>query len=114
MAHNGVTAPNPHAPRATANRPAPLKRVHSPRAGALELGWRIQWERVLLGVLKPWLAHQSRFAVAATPLADSTPSDHDGPNAPATGRSVYVITHPATRQMRHPRWFGGAWPDPDG
>ncbi|MDC0541427.1 hypothetical protein OAO50_07140, partial [Paracoccaceae bacterium] len=111
---NGVTAPNPHAPRATANRPAPLKRVHSPRAGALELGWRIQWERVLLGVLKPWLAHQSRFAVAATPLADSTPSDHDGPNAPATGRSVYVITHSATRQMRHPRWFGGAWPDSDG
>ena len=43
------------------------------------------------------MAHQSWFAVAATPLADSTPSDHDSPNAPATARSVYVIAHPAAR-----------------
>ncbi|MBT7447774.1 MAG: hypothetical protein HN797_08455 [Tateyamaria sp.] len=68
----------------------------------------------MFGVLKPWLAHQVRSVVAATPLANSTPSDHDSLNAPATARSVYVIAHPAARPMCHPRWFGGAWPDSDG
>ena len=48
-------------------------------------------------LLKVWMAHQSWFAVAATPLADSTPSDHDSPNVPATARLVYVIAHPAAR-----------------
>ena len=61
-----------------------------------------------------WRDFQALSDVAATPLADSTLSDHDSPNPPATARSVYVITHPATRPMCHPRWFGGPWPDPDG
>ena len=48
-------------------------------------------------------------AVVATPLAVSTPSDHDSPNAPATVRSVYVIAHPAARPLRlAPRFWGGA------
>ena len=34
----GVTAPKPDASRAVASRPRPFKRVHGPRAGALELG----------------------------------------------------------------------------
>ena len=38
--------------------------------------------------------------VAATLLADSTPSDHDSPNARATARSVFVIAHPAARPIR--------------
>jgi hypothetical protein len=54
-----------------------------------------------------WLARQPRSAVAATPLADSTLSDHDSPNAPATARSVYVIAHPAARPLRLvPRFWG--------
>jgi len=52
------------------------------------------------GVLKPWLAHQVRSVVAATPLANSTPSDHDSPNVPATARSFYVIAHPAALPAR--------------
>ena len=40
-----------------------------------------------------WLAHQVWSVVAATPLADSTQSDHESPNAPAIARSVYVIAH---------------------
>ena len=48
-------------------------------------------------LLKPWLDHQPQFSVAATPLAVSTPSDHDSPNAPATARSVYVFAHTAVR-----------------
>ena len=55
---------------------------------------------VLFGVLKPWLAHQVRSVVAATPLANSTPSDHDSPNVPATARSFYVIAHPAALPAR--------------
>jgi hypothetical protein len=57
-----------------------------------------------------WLAHQMRSVVAATPLADSAPSDHDSPNAPATARSVYVIAHPAARPTRlAPRFWGALW-----
>ena len=60
-------------------------------------------------MLKPWMAHQVRSAVAAKPLADSTPSDHDSPNAPATARSVYVIAHTAARPARlAPRFWCGA------
>ncbi len=56
-----------------------------------------------------WLAHQPQFSVATTPLADSTPSDHDSSNAPATARSVYVIAHPAARPLRlAPRFWGEA------
>ena len=47
-----------------------------------------------------WLAHQVRSAVAAKPLSDSTASDHDSPNVPATARSVYVIVHPAAQPAR--------------
>ena len=54
-----------------------------------------------------WLAHEPRSAVAAKPLADSTPSDHDSPNAPATVRSVYVIGHPAARPLVHRPRSGG-------
>ena len=35
---------------------------------------------------------------AANPLEDSTPSDHDSPNAPATVRSVYVFAHTAATE----------------
>ena len=45
-----------------------------------------------------WPDHQPQPAVAATPLADSTPSDHDSPNAPATVRSVYVFAHTAATE----------------
>ena len=45
-----------------------------------------------------WPDHQPRSAVAATPLADSTDSDHDSPNAPATVRSVYVFAHTAATE----------------
>ena len=48
-----------------------------------------------------WLDHQPRSAFAETPLTDSALSDHDSPYAPATTRSVYVITPPATRPPRH-------------
>ena len=64
------------------------------------MGWWTHWGGVLFGVLKPWLAYQVRSVVAATPLANSTPSDHDSLNAPATARSVYVIVHPAARPTR--------------
>ena len=58
-----------------------------------------------------WLDYQPRSAVAATPLAVSTPSDHDSPNAPTTARSVYVIAHPAARPLRlAPRFWVGLWP----
>jgi hypothetical protein len=68
----------------------------------------------LFGVLKPWLAYQVRSVVAATPLADTTPSDHDSPNAPATARSVYVIVHPAVRPSRCiPRSGGLLRPTPN-
>ena len=33
-----------------------------------------------------WLDHQARSVVAATPLADSTPSDQDSPKEPVTAR----------------------------
>ena len=47
--------------------------------------------------------------VAATLLADSTPSDHDSPNARATARSVFVIAHTAAQPARlAPRVWGGA------
>tara|TARA_B100000780_G_scaffold265100_1_gene220263 strand:- start:146 stop:487 length:342 start_codon:yes stop_codon:yes gene_type:complete len=36
--------------------------------------------------------------VAATPLAGSTSSDHDSPNATATALSVYVIVRPAATE----------------
>ena len=39
--------------------------------------------------------------VAAKPLEDSMPSDHDSANAPATASSVYVIVHLAARPTRH-------------
>jgi hypothetical protein len=53
--------------------------------------------------------------VAATPLADSMPSDHDSPNAPATARSVYVIAHTAARPLRLvPRFWGVTAADPEG
>jgi hypothetical protein len=48
-----------------------------------------------------WLAHQLWSVIAETPLADSAPSDHDNPNAPATARSVYVIAHPVVRLPCH-------------
>ena len=55
-----------------------------------------------------WLVHRVRSAVAAKPLADSTPSDHESSNAPANARSVYVIAHPAARPLRlAPRFWGG-------
>jgi hypothetical protein len=54
-----------------------------------------------------WLAHQVRSVIAETPLADSKPSDHDSPNAPAPARSVYVIAHPAARPTRHGPRFSG-------
>ena len=45
---SAVTAPNPHSPKATANRSRPpFRRVHGPRAGALELGRWVHWEGVL-------------------------------------------------------------------
>ena len=61
-----------------------------------------------------WPDHQPRSAVAAKPLSDSTASDHDSPNAPATARSVYVIAHPAARRRRRSsrlRWKNclGSW-----
>ena len=67
---------------------------------------------VLFGVLKPWLAHQVLSVVAATPVANSTPSDHDSPNAPATARSVYVIAHLAVRHPPHAPWSGVTAPSP--
>ena len=45
-----------------------------------------------------WLDYQPQPAVAATPLADSTSSDHDSPNATATALSVYVIVRPAATE----------------
>ena len=47
-----------------------------------------------------WLAHPVRSQVATTPLAASTPSDHDSPNAPTTARSVYVVAYPAAQPAR--------------
>ena len=58
-----------------------------------------------------WLAHPVRSVFAATPLADSTPSDHDSPNAPATARSVYVFAHTAAQPARlASRFWVGLWP----
>jgi hypothetical protein len=45
-----------------------------------------------------WPEYQVWSAVVATPLAYSTPSDHDGPNATATALSVYVIVRPAAAE----------------
>ena len=58
------------------------------------------------------MAHQVRSADAAKPLAVSTPSNHDSPNAPATARSVYVIAHPAAQPARlAPQvWVLRLWP----
>ena len=80
----GVTAPNPHAPRATANRPAPLQAAARSTRGGVIVGVIDSFGGSSVWLLKPWLAHQVRSVVAATPLADSTPSDHDSSNAPAT------------------------------
>jgi len=51
-------------------------------------------------LLKPWLDHQPQFSVATTPLADSTPSDHDSHHAPVTACSVYVVAYPAAQPAR--------------
>ena len=83
-----------------ASRPAPLKAgARSTRRG-LRVGVIVLFVGSSVWLLKPWLAHQVRSVVAATPLADLTPSDHDSPNAPATARSVYVIAHPAAPPSR--------------
>ena len=56
-----------------------------------------------------WPAYQVRSAVAAKPLAGSTASDHDSPNAPVTARSVYVIAYTAAQPARlEPRFCVGA------
>ena len=67
------------------------------------------FEEIFVWLLKPWMAHQVRSAVAAKPLAVSTPSNHDSPNAPATARSVYVIAHPAARPLLRVPWSGALW-----
>ena len=94
--HGGYCA-HPPAPIAKANRPAPLQAcVWSTRRG-LRVGVLDSFGGSFVWLLKPWLAHQSRSMVAVTLLADSTPSDHDSPNAPATARSLYFIAHPTAR-----------------
>ena len=70
----------------------------------INFSWARNFELVadLIKIDAVFLApHQPRSSFAETPRADSTPSDHDSPNAPAAARSVYVIAHPAARPTHY-------------
>ena len=52
----GVTAPNPHAPRAAAHRPAPLKGGAGSTGRGLRVGVIDSLGESFVWVFKPWIA----------------------------------------------------------
>ena len=53
----GVTAPNPHAPRATAHRPAPLQEGALSTRRGLRVGVVDSLGGSFVGALEPWIAY---------------------------------------------------------